>query len=177
MPGTSRQSGREAGSALLSLHQEDQENVNPGKLAPAQQTRAQAVLKAGNVRVPAPQQRVKTRRVAPLKDFPVNDEHAAAVPSWKAVSKQPAFTIHVDEAEETQQRPAELKEAECEDVLAFNAAVSLPGARKPLTPLDYPMDNSFVMTMFYLHACHSLCSFHTLYFPHSPLLFLYLLIL
>lgn len=51
------------GAALLSLHQEDQENVNPGKLAPAQQTRAQAVLKAGNVRVPAPQQRLKTRRV------------------------------------------------------------------------------------------------------------------
>ncbi|XP_031232491.1 cyclin-A2 [Mastomys coucha] len=143
MPGTSRQSGREAGSALLSLHQEDQENVNPGKLAPAQQTRAQAVLKAGNVRVPAPQQRLKTRRVAPLKDLSVNDEHVAAGPAWKAVSKQPAFTIHVDEAEETQQRPAELKEAECEDVLAFNAAVSLPGARKPLTPLDYPMDNSF----------------------------------
>lgn len=63
MPGTSRQSGRDAGSALLSLHQEDQENVNPEKLAPAQKPRAQAVLKAGNVRGPAPQQRLKTRRV------------------------------------------------------------------------------------------------------------------
>ncbi|XP_034355689.1 cyclin-A2 [Arvicanthis niloticus] len=143
MPGTSRQSGRQAGSALLSLHQEDQENVNPEKVAPAQQPRAQAVLKAGNVRGPAPQQKLKTRRVAPLKDLPINDEHVAAVPSWKAVSKQPAFTIHVDEAEETQKRPAELKDTECEDALAFNAAVSLPGARKPLTPLDYPMDGSF----------------------------------
>ena len=63
MPGTSRHSGRDAGSALLSLHQEDQENVNPEKLAPAQQPRAQAVLKAGNVRGPAPQQKLKTRRV------------------------------------------------------------------------------------------------------------------
>lgn len=65
MPGTSRQSNREAGSALLSLHQEDQENVNPEKVAPApaQQPRAQAVLKARNVRGAAPQQKLKTRRV------------------------------------------------------------------------------------------------------------------
>lgn len=63
MPGTSRQSGRQPGSALLSLHQADQENVNPEKVAPAQQPRAQAVLKTGNVRGPAPQQKLKTRRV------------------------------------------------------------------------------------------------------------------
>lgn len=138
MPGNSRQ----AGSALLS-QQEDQENVNPEKVAPAQQPRAQAVLKAGKVRGPAPQQRLKTRRVAPLKDLPINDEHVPTVPSWKAVSKQPAFTIHVDEAEETQKRPAEQKETQCEDALAFSAAVSLPGTRKPLVPLDYPMDGSF----------------------------------
>lgn len=76
-------------------------------------------------------------------DLPINDDHAAAVPSWKAVSKEPAFTIHVDEAEETHKRPAELKETELEEALAFNAAVSLPRVRKPLTPLDYPMDGSF----------------------------------
>lgn len=63
MPGSSRQSGREAGSALLSLQQEDQENVNPEKGAPAPQPRAQAALKAGNARGNAPQQRLKTRRV------------------------------------------------------------------------------------------------------------------
>ncbi|OBS70108.1 hypothetical protein A6R68_01347, partial [Neotoma lepida] len=123
MPGSSRQSGREAGSALLSLQQEDQENVNPEKVAPVQQPRAQAALKAGNARGNAPQQRLKTRRVAPLKDLPINDEHVAVGPSWKANTKQPAFTIHVDEAEETQKRPAEHKETQCEDALAFNAAV------------------------------------------------------
>lgn len=63
MPGSSRQSGREAGSALLSLQQEDQENVNPEKGAPAPHPRAQAALKAGNARGNAPQQRLKTRRV------------------------------------------------------------------------------------------------------------------
>lgn len=57
----------------------------------------------------------------------------------------------MDEAEETQKRPAELKETECEDALAFNAAVSLPGARKPLTPLDYPMDGSFGKVAFYFY--------------------------
>ncbi|XP_021510832.1 cyclin-A2 isoform X2 [Meriones unguiculatus] len=143
MPGSLRQPGREAGSALLSLPQEDQENVKPDKVAPAQQPRAQAALKAGNARGPAPQQRLKTRRVAPLKDLPINDEHVTAASSWKANSKQPAFTIHVDEAEETEKPPAEHKGTQCEDVLAFNAAVSLPGARKPLVPLDYPMDGSF----------------------------------
>lgn len=63
MPGSSRSSAREAGSALLSLQPEDQENVNPEKVAPAQQPRAQIALKAGNARGNAPQQRFKTRRV------------------------------------------------------------------------------------------------------------------
>ncbi|KAL0594327.1 Cyclin-A2 [Plecturocebus cupreus] len=139
---------REAGSALLALQQtalqEDQENINPEKAAPIQPPRtraALAVLKAGNPRVASQQQRPKTRRVAPLKDLPVNDEHVT-VP-WKT-NKQPAFTIHVDEAEEeTQRKPAESQKAEREDVMAFNSAVSLPGPRKPLVPLDYPMDGSF----------------------------------
>lgn len=58
---------REAGSGLLTLHQEDQENINPEKAAPAQQPRPHAgvtVLKAGNSRCSAPQQRLKTRRVS-----------------------------------------------------------------------------------------------------------------
>ncbi|KAM6220171.1 cyclin-A2 [Rhynchocyon petersi] len=138
----------EAGSALLTLQQtslqEDQENINPEKVAlvPQPRTRAGlAVLKAGNSRGLAPQQRPKTRRVAPLKDISVNDDHAV-VPAWKANCKQPTFTIHVDEAEEKpQKRPAESKKTECEDALAFNSAVTLPGPRKPLVSLDCPMDD------------------------------------
>ena len=50
----------------------------------------------------------------------------------------------MDEAEEeTQKRPGESKKTECEDVLAFNSAIALPELRKPLVPLDYPMDGSF----------------------------------
>jgi cyclin A len=67
----------------------------------------------------------------------------ATVPPWTANSKQPPFTIHVDEAEQTQKRPAESKPTVREDVLAFNAALALPETRKPLVPLDYPMDGSF----------------------------------
>ncbi|XP_066089976.1 cyclin-A2 [Saccopteryx bilineata] len=142
---------REAGSALRALQQtapeEDQENINPEKTSPAQQPRTRAglgALKAGNQRGSAPPPpRPKTRRVAALKDLPVNSERAI-VPPWKANSKQPAFTIHVDEAEEeTQKRPGESKKPEGEDVLAFNSAIILPEPRKPLVPLDYPMDGSF----------------------------------
>ncbi|XP_004716545.1 cyclin-A2 [Echinops telfairi] len=135
----------EAGSALLAL-QEDQENINPETAVSSQQPRtraALAVLKAGNSRGPAPQHKPKTRRVAPLKDIPVNDE-PVTVPPWKANSKQPAFTIHVDEAEEkTQERPAESESTERENALAFNSAINLPAPRKPLVSLDYPMDGSF----------------------------------
>ena len=50
----------------------------------------------------------------------------------------------MDEAEEeVQKRPTESKKSESEDVLAFNSAVTLPGPRKPLALLDYPMDGSF----------------------------------
>nr|XP_045010638.1 cyclin-A2-like [Jaculus jaculus] len=136
-----RPAARDVGSALPSLPPEDQDNVNPKKVASAQQPRA---LKAGNALYPALQQRPKTRRVAPLKDLPINDEHVTRAPPLKTSDKQPRFTIHVDEAEEEpQKRPTESKKTECEDVLAFNTAVALPGTRKPLVPLDYPMDGSF----------------------------------
>lgn len=143
---------REAGSALLTLQQkalhEDQENINPDTALPAQQPRTQAalaVLKAGNSRAPAVQLRPRTRRVAPLKDVCVNDEHAA-VPPWKVNGKQPAFTIHVDEPDqEPPKKPNDSKKSspKSEDALAFSSAIALPGQRKPLVPLDYPMDGSF----------------------------------
>ncbi|XP_042548914.1 cyclin-A2 [Dipodomys spectabilis] len=145
-----RAAARNAGSALLTLpqtaSQEDQENINPEKAAPAPQPRSQAapaVLKAGPARAAGPP-RPKTRRAAPLKDLPINDEPVSALPPWKANSKQPAFTIHVDEAPaESQKPPPEPKATECEDVLAFNTAIALSGTRKPLVPLDFPMDGSF----------------------------------
>lgn len=50
----------------------------------------------------------------------------------------------MDEAEgETQKRPGEAEKSECEDDLAFRSALTLPEQRKPLAPLDYPMDGSF----------------------------------
>ncbi|XP_039735474.1 cyclin-A2 isoform X1 [Pteropus medius] len=141
----------EAGAAPLAARrtapQEDQENVRPDTASPAPPPRTRAglaVLKAAGPRAPAAPHRPKTRRAAPLKDLPVNDEQHVAVPAWKASTKQPAFTIHVDEAEgETQKRPGEAEKSECEDDLAFRSALTLPEQRKPLAPLDYPMDGSF----------------------------------
>ncbi|XP_037353683.1 cyclin-A2 [Talpa occidentalis] len=145
--GRRRDAGRRGGRGAAGAAAEDQENVDPAR-APGPQPRtraALAVLKAGNPRAAAPQQKPRTRRVAPLKDLPINDEHVA-LPPWKANNKQPAaFTIHVDEAaeEETAKGPGEAKNPECDDMLAFDSAVTLPGPRKPLVPLDYPMDGSF----------------------------------
>lgn len=42
-----------------------------------------------------------------------------------------------------QKRPGGAEKSECEDDLAFNSAITLPEQRKPLVPLDYPMDGSF----------------------------------
>lgn len=47
------------------------------------------------------------------------------------------------EEEETHKRPGGAEKSECEDDLAFNSAITLPEQRKPLVPLDYPMDGSF----------------------------------
>ncbi|XP_048189401.1 cyclin-A2 [Perognathus longimembris pacificus] len=148
-----RAAARSAASALRTLppappleDQENQENVSPGKPAPAPQPRGQAApagLRAGPpARAAAP--RPKTRRAAPLKDLPVNDEPVSNLPPWKEISKQPSFTIHVDEApEEPQKQPPQPKATEREDVLAFNTAMALSDTRKPLVPLDFPMDGSF----------------------------------
>ncbi|XP_007495599.1 cyclin-A2 [Monodelphis domestica] len=138
---------------------ENQENIQPDKRGggaePARTRTVLGVLRA-NVRAPAPgpapglgpaaglaPHKSKNRRVAaPLRDVPLHDE-PGIVPAWNAPSKQPAFTIHVDEPEgETGKKLPGPKKGESEDLLGFNSAVSLP-ERKPLGPLDYPMDGSF----------------------------------
>lgn len=120
--------------------QEDQENINPEKAEPAQQPPARP---GWEPTPPSTTVEPKTGWVAPLKDLPLNDEHAP-VPPWKANSQQPALTIHVDEAEEeTQKRPPPSRnKTEHENVLAFSLAITLSGPRKLLVPLHYPVDGS-----------------------------------
>ncbi|XP_060035110.1 cyclin-A2 [Erinaceus europaeus] len=132
--------GGEAGAALGPL--EDQENVEPARPGPQLRTRAAlAGLKAGSPRGLAPQQRLRAQRAAPLRDLSVNEERVAGAP-WKAGGKQPPFAIHVDEAEEPRKKPGDAKGGGREDGLAFSSAAALPGPRRPLEPLDCPMDDS-----------------------------------
>ncbi|KAM8969737.1 cyclin-A2 [Sarcophilus harrisii] len=137
---------------------ENQENVHPDKRGGAEPARTRTVLGVlrANVRAPGPgpglgpaaalaPQKSKNRRVvAPLRDVSINDDQGI-VPPWNATSKQPTFTIHVDEPEGDNGKKLSVpKKVESEDdMLGFHSAVSLPETRKPLVPLDYPMDGSF----------------------------------
>lgn len=67
------------------------------------------------------------------------DEHVP-VPHWKASSKQPERTIHAEEAAETQKRPAPSEKNSTWESLALNSALAFRGPRKPLVPLDSPVD-------------------------------------
>ncbi|XP_062839676.1 cyclin-A2 [Anolis carolinensis] len=81
----------------------------------------------------------------PLGQIPwsTNDENYVDVPVGKMGSKQPAFTIHVDEPDTTRQKKRiSRKTMPSEDALGLRAAVASIGNRKPLTPIDNPMDLS-----------------------------------
>ncbi|KAM9143219.1 cyclin-A2 isoform 1-T1 [Pangshura tecta] len=75
----------------------------------------------------------------------INDENYPKVPDGKAGNKQPAFAIHMDEPDgERRKRQVVPKKAlSHEEVLGLNTAVTSLGDRKPLAPLDNPMDLSF----------------------------------
>ncbi|KAJ7326997.1 hypothetical protein JRQ81_016756 [Phrynocephalus forsythii] len=81
----------------------------------------------------------------PLSQMPwsTNDKNYVGVPFGKMGMKQPAFTIHVDEPQETRQKkPVSRKTLSSEEVLGLKTAGVSLGTRKPLTPIDNPMDLS-----------------------------------
>nr|XP_020637129.1 cyclin-A2 [Pogona vitticeps] len=130
-----------AGSAVEVSDRENQENVPPGtKDAPPftgayGQRLALGLLQANQGGPVQPQ--------VPLSQIPwsTNDENYVGVPFGKVGSKQPAFTIHVDEPEETRQKkPLSRKTLSSEEALGLKTAVVSMGIRKPLTPIDNPMD-------------------------------------
>ncbi|TFK16263.1 putative GPI-anchored adhesin-like protein PGA55-like [Platysternon megacephalum] len=124
--------------------QENQENVPPGGKArpPAAAPGARPVLALlrGNQRRPTQQQ-------AALAHAPwsINDENYGKVPAGKAGNKQPAFAIHMDEpdGERRKRQVVPKKAVSHEEVLSLNTAVTSLGDRKPLAPIDNPMDLSF----------------------------------
>ncbi|XP_067405586.1 cyclin-A2 [Emydura macquarii macquarii] len=121
----------------------DQENVPPGgKARPpaAPGGRPVLALLQGNQRPPSQQQAAPAQ--AP---WSTNDENCGKVPAGKAGSKQPAFAIHMDEpdGEQRKRQVVPKKAVSQEEVLGLNAAVASLGDRKPLAPIDNPMDLSF----------------------------------
>ncbi|XP_074849479.1 cyclin-A2 [Carettochelys insculpta] len=124
--------------------QENQENVPPGGKARLPDTapggRPALALLRGNQRRPTQPQAAHSQ--AP---WSTNDDNCGKVPAGKAGNKQPAFAIHVDEpdGESRKRQVAQKKAATCEEVLGLNTAVTSLGDRKPLAPIENPMDLSF----------------------------------
>ncbi|XP_029446756.1 cyclin-A2 [Rhinatrema bivittatum] len=128
---------------------EDQENVPPGKPQPGSRLpvgRTALGLIQGNQRGRVQPQRSSRSQVLPVQGpLSNNDENYGKIPAGKAASKQPAFSIHVDEPDgASRKRPAAPpKMVSNENFLDLNAAVTSLGGRKPLAPLECTMDLSF----------------------------------
>uniref|UniRef100_A0A8C8SVM8 Cyclin-A2 n=1 Tax=Pelusios castaneus TaxID=367368 RepID=A0A8C8SVM8_9SAUR len=124
------------------VDQENQENVAPGGKVPppaAPGGRPALALLRGNQRRPGQQQ------TAPPAPWSTNDENCGRVPAGKAGSKQPVFAIHMDEpdGEKRKRQVAPKKAVAQEEVLGLTTAVTSLGDRKPLAPIENPMDLSF----------------------------------
>ncbi|XP_015272579.1 PREDICTED: LOW QUALITY PROTEIN: cyclin-A2 [Gekko japonicus] len=128
-------------SSAASSDQENQENVPPGTkgaplLVAAPGTRTVlGLLRDNQHRLAQPQ--------VPLCQIPwsTNDENYVDIPVGKMGNKQPAFTIHMDEPESTtKEKGATKRTLPNKEYLALEAAVASMGSRKPLTPIENPMD-------------------------------------
>nr|XP_033794255.1 cyclin-A2 [Geotrypetes seraphini] len=123
------------------LEDENRENVQPAKPQPGGRHppgRPALGLLQGNQRGSRPQ-------VIPVQGHPnLNDENYGKIPAGKAGSKQPAFTIHVDEPDGAcRKRPVAPKKTLSNEIITLNATVTSLGTRKPLAPLECTMDFSF----------------------------------
>lgn len=83
---------------------------------------------------------------APHSQIPwsTNDENYLGVLNGKMGNKQPAFTIHLDEPDNRRQKKhmSSKKMSSCEETIGLKAVVASMETRKPLTPIDNPMDLS-----------------------------------
>ncbi|XP_066487887.1 cyclin-A2 [Tiliqua scincoides] len=123
---------------LAAPDQENQENVPPGaKLAAPGGRTVLGPLRGNQHRLLQPQ--------VPLSEVPwsTNDENYVSFPVGKMGNKQPAFTIHVDEPDDPiPKKHVSKKNSPNEEILGLKTAVASLGTRKPLTPIDNPMDFS-----------------------------------
>ncbi|XP_069487263.1 cyclin-A2 isoform X2 [Ambystoma mexicanum] len=145
------------------LHDENQENVQPGKSGPSQGPAGGRVVLGvlqGN-RAPRvqPQRSSRQQHQQALGQQGINDENFGKVAAGKAASKQPAFSIHVDEPDgANRKRPTALKKSMSEEnLLELTSAVTSLGRRKPLAPIpiecsmDISFDSPMVLDMSVIH--------------------------
>ncbi|KAM4708237.1 cyclin-A2 [Discoglossus pictus] len=133
------------------LRDENQENVQPRKhggqmAAPAGRT-VLGVLQ-GNQRgrtQPARGSKSTVQGTHGQNHLGINDENYGKIPAGKAASKQPAFTIHVDEPDCAYQRkqPEPKRAVLDENLIKLNSVVISLGNRKPLAPIDVSMPAGF----------------------------------
>ncbi|XP_062991203.1 cyclin-A2 [Elgaria multicarinata webbii] len=132
-------------AAAEASDRENQENVPPGpKDAPQLSGALGHRLALGLLQA---NQCCSAQPQASLSQIPwsTNDENYVAVPVGKMANKQPAFTIHMDEPDGTRQKKHLSKKfSSSEEALGLKTAVVSMGTRKPLTPIDNPMDLSSV---------------------------------
>ncbi|KAM4809615.1 cyclin-A2 [Rhinophrynus dorsalis] len=129
------------------LRDENQENLQPRKqVAPGGRT-VLGVLQ-GNQRA-RPQLKghkhaLQQQVLSVHNHLGINDENYGKIPAGKAVGKQPAFTIHVDEPDcANQRKPANKKAVPDENLRQLNSVVMTLGGRKPLAPIQISLDASF----------------------------------
>nr|XP_060634977.1 cyclin-A2 [Anolis sagrei ordinatus] len=134
-------------TAAAAAELENQENIPPAvkdggasaKLPGGQGQRLALGLLQANQRCSSDPVQVPVCQIP----WSTNDENYVDIPVAKMGSKQPAFTIHVDEPDTTRQKKRISRKAmPSEDTLGLRAAVASLGNRKPLTPIDNPMDLS-----------------------------------
>ncbi|XP_063776320.1 cyclin-A2 [Pseudophryne corroboree] len=134
------------------LRDENQENVQPRK-----HVAGQPALQGGrtvlgvlqeNRRPRAPARGGKQQPPPVLtahNPLGINNENYGSIPTGKAVGKQSAFTIHVDEPDCASHRRqhAPKKPAIDEHLKQLNAVVISLGQRQPLAAIDIPVNASF----------------------------------
>lgn len=133
------------------MRDENQENVQPGKngatLGAAGGRVVLGVLQNNRVARVQPQRSSRQQPQQVLGLQGINDENYGKAAAGKAGSKQPAFTIHVDEPDgASRKRPTALKKSTSqENLLELTSAVTSLGQRRPLAPIpiECSMDVGF----------------------------------
>ncbi|KAG8454092.1 hypothetical protein GDO86_000652 [Hymenochirus boettgeri] len=126
---------------------ENQENLQPRKTAiPGGGRTVLGVLQEnhrGRLLGKAIKPALQQTQVLPINHFVVNDENQGKIPAGKAGSKQPPFTIHIDEPDcANRRKPTSKKQVQNENLKLNPVLVSI-GTRKPLEPIHISMDTSF----------------------------------